>query len=164
MQFNSTQKVCSLECAIEFSKLKKQREILKDWSKRKKLLKAKLETPSQTRNKLQKVFNHWVRLRDKKDNCISCGKKAKNYHAGHLYSVGRFPELRFNPDNCHKQCEHCNVFLHGNGNKYRINLEKKIGKEKLIKLDQKAGKPVKLLKHEVKEHIEYYTYLIKKLK
>lgn len=59
-------------------------------------------------------------------------------HAGHFYSVGDHPAVRFNPDNAHGQCHRCNTFLHGNLLNYRENLLQKIGNERLENLKQKA--------------------------
>lgn len=56
-------------------------------------------------------------------------------NAGHYYSAGHHPIVRFHPDNIHGQCVRCNLHLHGNVDKYRINLLKVIGKERLEHLD-----------------------------
>jgi len=81
-------------------------------------------------------FNRFIRERDKDCGCISCGGKVKQ--AGHFYSAGQYPELRYNEDNVHGQCVHCNYFLSGNLNEYRKRLEEKVGKERLEKLDFEA--------------------------
>jgi predicted nucleic acid-binding Zn-ribbon protein len=138
----------------------------KAWDKKKKEMKAKLETPSDHRNKLQEIFNKWIRLRDKDLPCISCARnmKDKKIHAGHFYSVGQFPELRFDEDNVHGQCEWCNIYLHGNGALYRMNLEKKIGSERLKLLDDRAGVPKNYLKHEIISMTETYKIRVKEEK
>jgi len=166
---NSTQVVCCMQCAIKLADQKKQNQIRQDqkkWNAEKKIIKEKLLTPSDRRNNLQKIFNEWIRLRDKDFPCISCGRdmKGKKAHAGHFYSVGRFPELRFDPDNCHVQCEWCNVFLHGNGALYRLNLVDRIGKKRLDLLDQRAGVPKNLMTHEISELMEYYKLRVKEEK
>lgn len=90
----------------------------------------------------QKHFNKWIRERDLDHNemfkCISCGKfkSKRQMHAGHFYSAGHHGALRFDEDNVHGQCSHCNTFLHGNLIEYRKRLELKIGKERLERLDQ----------------------------
>lgn len=86
-------------------------------------------------NRAQKIFNTWIRQRDKELPCISCGTGSPA-NAGHFYSEGHFKTLRWNESNVHGQCIRCNHFLHGNLNSYRINLEKKIGKEALLILDE----------------------------
>jgi hypothetical protein len=81
-------------------------------------------------NDAQTAFNKWTRIRDADERCISCGKLAAawgSWDAGHYLTVGARPELRFNPDNCHKQCVKCNQHLHGNTAMYRIGLVARIG-------------------------------------
>ena len=76
----------------------------------------------------QKAFNAYIRELDKLEPCISCQRHHEGqYHAGHYKTAGGFPELRFEPLNCHKQCSACNNYLSGNITEYRINLISKIG-------------------------------------
>jgi hypothetical protein len=94
-------------------------------------------------NDCQKIFNEYIRKRDLTGDyfkCISCGqiKDERFIHAGHYYNVGHYPGLRFEEDNCHGQCNHCNTFLHGNLIEYRDNLLFKIGAERFEKLKLKA--------------------------
>lgn len=79
-------------------------------------------------------FNAFIRERDQDQPCISCGE-FKQLMAGHYYSGGHYPETRFNEDNVNGQCERCNYYLSGNLIEYRKGLEKKIGIERLEKLD-----------------------------
>lgn len=91
-------------------------------------------------------FNRFIRERDTDDNgfgrCISSGQSLKvpsrNAHAGHFYSGGKFPALKFNEDNVHLQGKSDNYFNGGNQLEYRKNLIKKIGIERVEKLDQIA--------------------------
>lgn len=87
----------------------------------------------------KKYFNGYIRSRDKDEPCISC-KTAKVEHAGHFYSAGHYPLLAFNEDNVHGQCMRCNYYLSGNLNLYRVNLEKKIGVDRLKELDYWAAR------------------------
>ncbi len=76
----------------------------------------------------QTEFNAYIRERDTGDPCISCGRYHDGqYHAGHYRTVGSNPELRFNEDNCHRQCAPCNDHLSGNIAAYTPNLIAKIG-------------------------------------
>lgn len=76
----------------------------------------------------QQAFNAFIRYRDRKLPCISCGRHHEGqYHAGHFRTRGAHPELRFNEDNCHKQCSSCNNHLSGNLTEYRPALIEKIG-------------------------------------
>jgi hypothetical protein len=82
------------------------------------------------KKKAQTEFNKYIRLRDHDQPCISCQKGAGlsgKWNAGHYYTVGARGDLRFNEDNCHKQCEHCNSYNSGNIALYTPNLIAKIG-------------------------------------
>lgn len=92
-------------------------------------------------NKAKKRFHKFIRTRDANGNsfrCISCGKilPISKMQAGHFYSAGKYPPLRFNPDNVNGQCGfYCNKMLSGNLNEYRKGLIIKIGLERVAKLD-----------------------------
>ncbi|MGK9173373.1 recombination protein NinG [Yokenella regensburgei] len=79
----------------------------------------------------QKAFNDFIRYRDRNLPCISCDRHHDGqYHAGHYRTTGANPELRFDEDNCHKQCSVCNNHLSGNLTAYRPALMAKIGQER----------------------------------
>ena len=72
------------------------------------------------------VFQKWVRLRDKDLPCISCGTfTSEIFHAGHFYPATPYTGMIFDEQNTHRQCVHCNVYLHGNLINYRIGLIKR---------------------------------------
>ena len=90
-------------------------------------------------------FNKFIRDRDSEDGygrCISSGKPLKvpsvNAQAGHFYSGGKYPALKFNEDNVHLQGKSDNYFNGGNLLEYRKNLINKIGIEKVEVLDRIA--------------------------
>jgi len=97
----------------------------------------KSKTTAQLKTQATKVFNKWIRERDKDKPCVSCGGKVEQ--AGHFYSGGHYSHLKFDEDNVHGQCIRCNYYLSGNLNKYRIELEKRIGADRLQLLDAKAN-------------------------
>lgn len=138
------QVVCSPLCAIKEVELKKQKEFDKETRKLKKGLKGKNEYKKEA----QKVFNKYIRIRDKDDPCISCGRtevewtRGGAWDCGHYLTVGGYPELRFNEDNAHKQCKSCNGGSAKYAKKgktvsddYRERLIKKIGIEKVERLE-----------------------------
>ena len=93
----------------------------------------------------QKHFNSFIRRRDMNTDkvsftCISCGavKPISKMHAGHFYSSGHYPILRFHEDNVNGQCHRCNRHLHGNLIGYRERLVKKIGQERMCMLEHLA--------------------------
>ena len=95
----------------------------------------------------QTAFNQWVRARDWDKPCISCGttnppmKPGGAWDAGHWKSRGSHPELRFDEDNCHKQCKSCNAGSGKYGHKartvsqdYECNLIDRIGHDRVERL------------------------------
>lgn len=158
---NNTQIVCSPACSLEY--LKKQRS--KEWREQKKVIKQSLETKSEVLIAAQIVFNTYIRLRDKGKPCISCGAKlGKTFHAGHMFSVGAYPNLRFNENNVNGQCIECNLHRHGNVKEYDLRLQNILSKEEYSELLESRNKPLKLTLDEVKELIYIYKEKIKELK
>jgi hypothetical protein len=162
------EQVCSVECSIALinSKTyarKHEKEIRISNAIEKKKILEKLETHSDWLKKLQKVFNTYIRHRDKDKRCISCQTplNGRKFDAGHCYSVGAYPNLRFNEDNVHGQCVHCNQHKHGNIHEYMSNLPIVIGDVAFEKLQEKRNDPLKLTIPEIKELIEFYKQKVK---
>src|SRR6185369_636027 len=133
VKFNSLINKC-MKCLVEKGAILKAKHERKEWRKRKENLK---KLPY-WKSKAQDDVNAYCRLRDKDDPCISCGTYvAEQWDGGHYLSVGSTPELRYEPLNIHKQCSYCNDFKVGNHGKYRTNLIKKIGIEKVEWLESK---------------------------
>jgi len=121
------------------------------------LLKLALKSLPYVKKKAQEEFNYFIRDRDIQniDACISCPSGAIQ-HAGHYFSIGAHPGLRFDEDNVHGQCIRCNNFLHGNLANYKENLIKKIGIEKFNALDARKNKLVKRTKLDyIEKFLEY---------
>ena len=142
--FSSLESWCSPACGYALSQEKLARkarsEALKTKRERiaaKKAFQAK-DKPYQIKL-TQKAFNAFVRERDHGEPCISCGITYGKMNAGHYKSVGSSPELRFEPLNCHLQCEQCNSSKSGNVVPYRVNLIKKIGIEAVEWLEGPHG-------------------------
>jgi hypothetical protein len=135
----------------------------KVWKKTKAKAKLDLMTLSDYLKLTQQIFNKYIRLRDKHELCISCQKPPKKQNAGHYFSSGGHSNVRFNEDNVHLQCEHCNTFLSGSLIEYRKNLINKIGIEKYESLESKAKDTRKFTKDELKEIINIYKLKIKQL-
>ncbi|MDY2947076.1 MAG: recombination protein NinG [Mannheimia varigena] len=171
IKFQSTQQVCSVKCAMAMGKRKaeaKRKKIAKAdrlaEGKRMRALKEKLKNRNDWLKDLQKIFNKFIRLRDKDLPCISCGRFHQGkYDAGHYKTVGGNPELRFNEDNCHAQCAPCNRHLHGNIVNYRVNLIAKIGLERVEFLERKDHPPLKLTIEQIKDLIKVYKAKCKEL-
>jgi len=144
---------------------KGKKEIKRQWVKDKKAIKEKLKTQSDWLNDLQKVFNEFIRLRDRGQPCISCGCKIiRKGNASHFFSVGSYPNLRFNEDNVHLSCIECNLHKHGNILEYSNRLPLRIGKEKYNILLESKNKPLNLSIPEIKDLITHYKEKINELK
>ena len=133
----------------------------KQWKKQKAEMKKELMTLSDYSNALQVVFNKWIRKRDEGKMCISCGNMTAKRDAGHFYSVGNYPSVRFDEDNVHSQCVHCNQFRGGNIHEYKRWLTLRIGQERIDALEKRAHQSRKYSIPEIKEMIEKYKNLLK---
>ena len=167
VKFQSTQQVCSVKCAMVMGK-RKSEETRKKQAKADRLLQRQklqaLKSRSDWLKDLQKVFNQFIRLRDKDLPCISCGRYHQGqWHAGHYRSRGAYPELRFDEQNVHKQCSVCNNHKSGNTTEYRINLVRKIGEKEVERLEMKNHPPLKLTVDEIKALIKVYKAKVKGL-
>lgn len=155
--------IMSRYCISCLVKKKKEKD-KKDWDIEKKAIKEKLKTHSEWLNDFQRIFNQYIRTRDKGKTCISCGNPLSGkYDSGHFFSVGAYPNLRFNEDNAHGQCVACNQHKHGNITEYSLNLPLRIGNDRFIILLESRNQPLKLTTEEIKEKINYYKQKIKSL-
>jgi len=128
---------CHIECMVEHGSIKGKEALERKRKadelgikKRNAAFKKKVNDNDKSAwiKKAQTAFNAFIRAEDEKEPCISCQRfHDGQYHAGHYRTVGGHGELRFEEDNCHKQCSVCNNHLSGNIADYRINLVKKIG-------------------------------------
>lgn len=161
MQIRPLQYLCSMTCAIDYNnKLKEKKEKIDH-----KKAKESLLTHKDYIQLLQKVFNTYVRYRDKGQPCISCDTPMANRKGdcSHYYPT-TYQFLRFNEDNCHLACVTCNQFKHGNIQEYTPRIEKKIGVDRLQWLHAHRHDRLELSIPEIKEKIKYYKKKIKELK
>jgi hypothetical protein len=137
---NSLQIVCSPACAIQHAKKQSERKkkqseasARREWNKRK----ADVKPLKHWEDLTQRVVNDYItKGRDVNEPCISCGTwETVQWEAGHFRSRGAASHLRYNEDNLHKQCNHCNRHLSSNAINYRINLIAKIGPERTLALE-----------------------------
>lgn len=115
------------------------------------------ESISQLKSSLQRLVNKFCRERDKKAGliCISCQRKPID-EGGHFWAMGSNSALRFNELNINGQCTQCNKWDHGNLLNYRLNLVKKIGKDKVEWLDQHHTDIKKWGREELTDLIKLY--------
>lgn len=158
---------CSIDCeaALAIKLLdKKKRAEAKSVRAADKVRKEKLKSRSDWLSEAQIAFNAFIRKRDEGLPCISCGRSNESKkNAGHFLSVGSHSHLRFNENNCHLQCEHCNTYKSGNQAAYRIELIKKIGVQEVEKLESENAIQ-KWSIDEIKQIKETYKQKLKELK
>ena len=152
----------SIECLAAHTKEKRLNAQAKCDKAHLKAVRESHKTKGDYAKEAQVEFNKWIRLRDEGNNCISCNNPPKKKNAGHYRSVGAAPALRFEPLNCHLQCEHCNTYLSSNAIEYRINLIKKIGVDK-VEWIEGPHEPKKYTVDDLKAIRAKYKLLIKAL-
>lgn len=134
----STQKVCSVACAIAISKDSKLQKvaakaITKQARQGLQERRERLKTKGEHLREAQTAFNAYIRERDRLAGyaCISSGRpldwNGNAVDAGHYRSTGAAPHLRFDESNCHAQSKHDNRYLSGNVAEYRLGLIQRIG-------------------------------------
>ena len=143
------QYVCSLPCAIAYGQTLKREEAVKSWKDKKKKIKESLKTYSQRVQEVRKVFQEYIRERDKDKPCICCGEQATEWDAGHYLPANTNPALIFNEDNVWKQRVYCNRYLSGNQLEYRKGLIERIGIKRVEALEAAAIES---------KHIDRYKY------
>ena len=132
-------RACSISCAISIAEQVRKVAERKDDKARKLALKTRQDWLREA----QAAFNAFIRARDAALPCISCGRFHDGSHdAGHYRSVGAQPALRFDENNCHRQCVPCNQHKGGNIVEYRIRLIQKIGREavELLEIEHAPAK------------------------
>ena len=120
------------------------------------------------KDKLDRVFSEYIRLRDSKDGyftCISCGKVKPYEQADCGHYINRIHmATRYSEINCNAQCRKCNRFEEGNMSGYRQGLIRKYGEQKVLLLEMQKNETKKYSEFEYKALITHYKKAIKKLK
>ncbi len=165
---SSLQICCSPACAFEWAKTVKGKAYrAKAINRERRERKKELRTKGDWTKEAQKAFNEFVRLRDKGEPCISCGRpdpqEPNTRDCSHYRSVGSAPELRFEELNAHASCKYCNRHLSGNIVEYRIRLKEKIGYRSLAWLEGPHN-PLKLTIDDLQQIIKTYRAKIKEIK
>ena len=132
------------------------------WKNKKKKMISNLMTTSDYLKSAQTPFNKYIRLRDIDLPCISCGVTTGQFQAGHYFSSGGHSAVRYNEDNCHKQCAKCNMFLSGNLIPYRKALINKIGEQRFSELEEIANNKADWSKEELISIRKKYEKKLKK--
>jgi len=98
-----------------------------------------IKSYAQRLGEAKKVFQKWIRMRDKDKPCISCGSVSSTvWDGGHYKKAEIYSGVIFHENNVHLQCGKCNRFLGGNELNYRDGLIAKIGEQAVIELEKLA--------------------------
>lgn len=139
-----THKACSGPCAEQLVATEKAKAAARAAREDRQQTKVKLETMksiAQLIQDAQDAFNLFVRVRDNRRGCISCGRPLQRggvgggFDAGHYRSRGAATHLRFNEDNCHGQCKGCNRPGGALPHQYRAGLVGRIGERRVVALE-----------------------------
>lgn len=151
---------CSLGCVHLFIDDKRERNRLKAIAKiyGPQRSNTKKSSPLKTRKRATKEICHlYIRTRDKNELCICCNEPlGDDYQAGHFKESGNNPKIRYDEDNIHAQRSYCNTFKGGDSGMYRVNLIKKIGLDRVERLESMMGGTVKRTINDHKKIEAYY--------
>jgi len=162
---------CGYSCAIAYAR---QQQDKKQKKERRATLKAFNDSDKNIlKRKAIQVFNAYIRKRDEKLPCVSCGHTltydpvtdtnvSRQWHAGHYRPAGNVARLRFDERNVHKQCSICNNYLSGNLVDYRKELINRIGLDQLEELEA-TNEPKQYTIEDYTEIIRTYKAKIKEL-
>ena len=139
------QTVCSPLCAAAVAAAARVKASKAAYAEDMRQTRAQLEamkTVPDLKKEAQKAFNAFVRARDVRLPCISCGAPPPDLSglhagrdAGHYRSTGSADHMRFVEDNCHAQCVRCNQWGAGMAVDYRIRLVLRIGPARVEALE-----------------------------
>jgi len=150
---------CSVDCYYQHSIWLKEQKEAKEQKAFKEALRENTKTLSQYEAEAKKSFQHYIRLRDEQDPCISCGTYTSDiWDGGHWFKAEIYSGLIFDERNCRKQCRKCNRYLGGNEINYRIGLVNKFGEEyvKELEIDSFSKRDYKFSKQElIAKKIQY---------
>ena len=160
---------CTKDCLLDYANnstdklLKKAKQI----EKKKDNLRKKVFYASDLKTRkaaAKKACHAYIKARDLGNPCICCGRPlGKNYDSGHYLESGNNPKIRYDEDNIHSQSVYCNQYKGGNSGDYRGNLIKKIGLERVERLESMKGGTVKRTADDYREIENYYKDKLKEL-
>ncbi len=165
---SATQSVCSPKCAIVHAKRleeKRQKEEIRAWNIKKREIKKQIEPIKSPLQRLQRKINTLVRIIDKGHPCISSGRLNGQMQAGHYWTVGANPNLRFHLINIWAQTSTDNNYKSGNLIGYKEGIINLYGEELFNEIHElrENCNPVHLMKHEIEAKISIVNELIKKV-
>jgi hypothetical protein len=98
-----------------------------------------IKSYAQRLGEAKKVFQKWIRMRDKDLSCQACLKPIKGIaHGCHVFKAELFSGVIFDERNCFIGCVKCNLYLNGNEVQYLESLKKRFGEKWVEQLRQDA--------------------------
>lgn len=165
--FNSDEGKSVLNSSINRAKVKVKKKIKTDNFKKKIEWRNENKSLKKLVNDARLVFQRYIRLRDDKRPCISCGTfYADTFDGGHYLKAGIYTGMIFDEMNVHKQCRACNRFQHGNEAKYRIGLLNRYDSEIVNRLEGNSNfrRDYKFTRYELTGIKKLYNLKIKEFK
>jgi len=122
----------------------------------------KLERKSikQLKDQCWKLCSEYIRKRE--DRCFTCDSTENNCQAGH-WKHGHTKLTFFEPDNIHRQCRRCNLYLSGNEVEYTLRMIKRYGWDRVEELDKLSKNGKVHTRQDIIKWIKYYQDKIKEL-
>lgn len=153
---------CNIDCATKHAyKNRDKGKAIKHREQKKEFKRNDLKT---RKDAAKKACHTYIRARDKGQPCICCGRPlGEKYDAGHFLESGNNSRIRYDEDNIHAQSVYCNQYKGGNSDDYRGNLIKKIGLQRVERLESMKGGAVKRTAEDYIEIEEYYKQKLKEL-
>lgn len=169
-KYKTTEKYCwvpeckTIEAMLIIDKAKKEKKAI--WKDKKKKLKAELMTLSDWKKLLEVQFNRFIRQRDENCECISCDTwlKPGTFDAGHHWSKGGYPSVRFEEDNVFGQCHKCNRYWGGRPLEAKPKIIERIGIERYNRIDELKNQSRKYTAYEIQMLIDEYKQKLKRTK
>lgn len=166
MPVRPMQSVCSPACA--------GRKVRADKKRERELTRAEKEaakTSGDLKEEAQDAFNAYIRYRDRNETCIDCGKPFEpnrpggSVDAGHFFSRGSSPHLRFNEDNVFSQRKNCNRAGGTTFAAFRAGVVNRIGEERTQAVEALAKiTPPPMKKDDYREVRDTYRRKLRDLK
>ena len=161
-------KVCLSDDCMAKAVLKKYQEIKdKNWKKRKEKLRKEVGAKKpQHQDKLQVQINKIVRILDKDLPCLARPEQPTNgaKEAGHIFSVGSHPTLRYHLWVIHGQSNYSNCQMGGEQGLMLEGIERRYGLERRQYVESlRQIEPIKLSAKDKREKIKLAGEIIKEL-
>lgn len=160
------QAVCGPKCAMKKVREEKAQERAKTRAQ-----KEMDKTSGDLKAEAQDAFNAYIRYRDRNETCIDCGKPFEpnrpggSVDAGHFFSRGSAPHLRFNEDNVFSQRKNCNRAGGTTFAAFRAGVVNRIGEERTQAVEALAKiTPPPMKKDDYREVRDTYRRKLRALK